>query len=470
MNNIENDKFQRELGDKLGRFREEPPEGMFERIEQTLLAGGLAGGAESPAEEPAKVIIPLWRRPLFRGVVASLAAASVCLAVILLGGRKELQELGVEQVATSQRVENTGVEAVVEPAEEIAVAEGQEAEVKAVPASVVTSKPTLMAVAERQTGQVLAVSAVEQGGLDGQMAVGHEEQSASSEQGEVTEPRSASEQKAPQGQTATRKSRSSRERLADAVGSRKNSNRRSDSELEEYWRGVLGEQEESRGGLKPLQVGIYTANLGFNRGDVQMDNVSNSQMLVKEQTELGGGSFLGPMMAQKEKVATLEHSMPVSVGVTVNYSLTDWLSLESGLLYTSYSSRGESAGMMSSYVRKRSMDYLGVPLNVRFDVVEYNGLTLYGSLGFTAELCVAAKDRLLLDGALNSVTTLTDFDRLTGSLNAVAGVNYNLFDNIGLFGEVGCSYWSVPDSYPENYRTIHPLSLATRLGLSYSFN
>ncbi len=467
MNNIENDKFQRELGDKLGRFREEPPEGMFERIEQTLLAGGLAGGAESPTEEPAKVIIPLWRRPLFRGVVASLAAASVCLAVILVGGRKELQELGVEQVALNEgaaksvgagsdeqsvgyHLENDAEEAT--PIEQ-EVASPQSRATKSI---VEEHKPTLMAVVEPIKAPVTVVSAEKNDGI--------EQESVTPEQTGVAE------QKVGPKQSNTSKRRSSRERLADAVGSRKNSNRRSDSELEEYWRGVLGEQEESRGGLKPLQVGIYTANLGFNRGDVQMDNVSNSQMLVKEQTELGGGSFLGPMMAQKEKVATLEHSMPVSVGVTVNYSLTDWLSLESGLLYTSYSSRGESAGMMSSYVRKRSMDYLGVPLNVRFDVVEYNGLTLYGSLGFTAELCVAAKDRLLLDGALNSVTSLTDFDRLTGSLNAVAGVNYNLFDNIGLFGEVGCSYWSVPDSYPENYRTIHPLSLATRLGLSYSFN
>lgn len=454
MNSIENDKLNQELGDKLACFREEPPEGMFERIEQTLLAGGFVAGAESPAEEPARVVVPLWRRPLFRSVVASLAAASVCLAVVLYGGRQRAEELKGEQpilaqespLAQEQELVATLESGEEKPSEEVAVAEQTKVVAARSPRRKAAVEPATVAevvVAAEAESEVVAV--VQE----------HSEQTA------------AEKKDNGEGKTTTKKS--TRERYAASLAARKNTSRRSGSELDEYWRGVLGEQDEPRG-PRPVQVALYTENLGIGRGDVQKSNVSNSQMLVREQSELGGGSFLGPMMAQKERTATLEHSMPVSVGVTVSYSLTDWLSLESGLLFASYSSRGETVGTMSSYVRRRTMGYLGVPLSVKMDVVEFNAITLYGSVGLMGEVCISAKDKIYLDGALNNVTALKEFDRFTTSFNAVVGVDYRLFDNVGLFGEVGCSYWSVPDSYPENYRTIHPLSLTTRVGLSYSFN
>ena len=246
--------------------------------------------------------------------------------------------------------------------------------------------------------------------------------------------------------------------------------RRSREELEEYWRSVIEEEPWDRGVEHPVQIALYTANMGLNRGDVQMDNLAHSQMLVQEQHQLGGGSYLGPMMSLQRRTANLEHSMPVTLGVTVSYSLTDWLSVDSGLLYTSLSSRGESEGAVSSYVCSRSMDYLGIPLALSVYFAEFDRLSLYGRLGLTGELCVSSKDKFYLDGNFNSDEQLSNQGALSLSFDAAAGVTYSLVGGLGLFGEVGCSYWNAPENYPENYRTLHPLSLTTRLGVRFTFN
>ena len=59
---------------------------------------------------------------------------------------------------------------------------------------------------------------------------------------------------------------------------------------------------------------------------------------------------------------------------------------------------------------------------------------------------------------------------LTFSLDAAVGASYALWGTMGLFGEVGCSYWMAPQGYAENYRTVNPLSLSTRFGLRFTFN
>jgi hypothetical protein len=201
-----------------------------------------------------------------------------------------------------------------------------------------------------------------------------------------------------------------------------------------------------------------------------MDNLAHSQMLVQEQHQLGGGSYMGPMMSSQRRTANLEHSMPVTLGVTVSYSLTDWLSVDSGILYTSLSSRGESEGAVSSYVCRRSMDYIGVPLALSAYFAEFDRFSLYGRLGITGELCISSNDAYYLDGNFNSQERLSNQGALSLSFDAAAGVTYALVGGLGLFGEVGCSYWNVPENYPENYRTLHPLSLTTRLGVRFTFN
>lgn len=425
-------KYKTELGDKLGRFREEPPEGMFERIEESLVASGVV--SREPAVEEVAPVLPLWRRPWFKGVAATLAAASVAIGLMVGLGDD------VEQMASQQNPGNVFMaKSTLVGIENMTAAEQPEVVV----AEVVT--PVQESVT---SGNVEFVA----------MASLDEVES------EPTLAQSTDEQEQTTSATKTKK-----ERKRVNVSSERRE-RRSREELEDYWRSVIEEEPRDRGLEHPVQLALYTANMGLNRGDVQMDNLAHSQMLVQEQHQLGGGSYMGPMMSQQRRTTNLEHSMPVTLGVTVSYSLTDWLSVDSGLLYTSLSSRGESEGTVSSYVCRRSMNYLGIPLALSAYFAEFDRFALYGRIGLTGELCVASNDKFYIDGNFNSEEQLSNQGTASLSFDAAAGVTYALVGGLGLFGEVGCSYWSVPENYPENYRTLHPLSLTTRLGVRFTFN
>lgn len=426
MKDILDDKLTQELGDKLRGFREEPPAGMFDRIEQTLMASGVVEPAS--AEKPAVMVVPLWRRTWVRGVAATLAAASLALAVMV-----GLRENMPEEIVVAEQMPNEEVPTPEIHTEEVVA---PEVEMLALQMAPKVSRPTVAKVADVEDVTTEEV-----------------EQTAT----EPTEERVAT--------AARREGRAKNSRTRQ-----RSSSRRSDGELEEYWRSFFTEEPRKRSLSHPTQVAIYASNLGFNQGHINVNNVANSSMLLTENNQLtAGGSYLSPMLVQPKAKSRLEHFMPVTVGVTVSYALNDWLSLDSGLLYTNLYSTSDTSGAVSDFARRRTIDYLGVPLAMSIYFADFDRLSLYGKLGGTAELCIGAKDKEFMDGVMTRKTKL-DVTPLTFSLDAAVGAGYALWGGFGLFGEVGCSYWLAPDDYPENYRTVHPLSLSIRAGLRFTFN
>ena len=420
------DKFAETLGDKLRALSEEPPVGMFDRIEQTLQKTSGVGD-----KEPKGVVVPLWRRSLVRGVAAAMVAA-VCALVVVVALRDNVSE-EVEILAEQITPQNEIV------AEEI-VAQSVTPEPERVVMSVArapkaTPKPVAQEIEVVDNSDV--VEAVE--------AVEESEQTPSEKRAQSTK----------------------RERRR---GNRNLSSRQNQQELENYWREVLAENDAQRGVAFPVEVELYAANFGFNNGHIERNNVANSPMFVKEQNATAeGSSYFSPSLVQPDSASNLEHFMPITAGVTVSFMVSDWLSVDSGLLYTNVYSKSATSGALSHYERRRTLDYLGVPLALSVYFANFDNLSLYGRLGCTAELCINAKDKTYMDGGLVQKYAL-DVPAFTLSLDAAVGATYSLWNGVGLFGEVGCAYWNAPMGYVENYRTVHPLSLSSRVGLRFTFN
>lgn len=433
MKDILDDKLTQEVGDKLRGFREEPPAGMFERIEQTLQASGVVKPATTPAvqSEPVKVV-PLWNRLWVKGVAATLAAAS--LAVALMVG---LRENMPEEVVVAQQMPPMEV-----PTPEIQATEAVEVEEVEMLAATIAPRVAKPMVAKVTMETMLIVEQVE-----------------------------SEKQTTPEGDPNQTTTISKKNKNTKTTRSRQRSSaRRSDAELEEYWRSIFTEEPRKRSLAHPTQVGLYASNLGFDQGHINSNEVVNSSMLLTDNNQLAsGGNYLAPTLVQPKPKSHLEHFMPVTVGVTVSYALGDWISLDSGLLYTNLYSTSDASGTISDFGRRRTLDYLGVPLAMSVYFADFDRLSLYGRLGGTAELCISAKDKEYMDGVMTKKTKL-DVTPLTFSLDAAVGAGYALWGGFGLFGEVGCSYWMAPDDYPENYRTIHPLSLSIRAGVRFTFN
>lgn len=413
------DKFAEALGDKLRALSEEPPVGMFDRIEQTLnTTSGVSRGA----------VVPLWRRSLVRGAAAAMVAAVFALVMVVTLRDNAPEEVAVlaEQVAHSNEL----TEEVV--------------------AQSITPEPERLAKSVAKAPKIIYAPVAQE------VVV---EENEEVEETAITESvQTPSEEKTP---TTKRERRR---------GNRKRSVRQNQQELEDYWREAMAANEGESGGSFPVEVELYAANFGFNNGNVERNNVANSPMFVKEQNATAeGSSYFSPSLVKSDSASNLEHFMPITAGVTVSLMVSDWLSVDSGLLYTNVYSRSDTSGALSHYERRRTLDYLGVPLALSVYFANFNNLSLYGRVGCTAELCINAKDKTYMDGGLVQKYTL-DVPAFTLSLDAAVGATYSLWNGVGLFGEVGCAYWNAPMGYVENYRTVNPLSLSSRVGLRFTFN
>ena len=84
-----------------------------------------------------------------------------------------------------------------------------------------------------------------------------------------------------------------------------------------------------------------------------------------------------------------EHHLPIRIGLSVAYALTDRLSISSGLTYTRLASDIKDASRESKYIGEQRLHYVGIPVNVSYKVASFRWLGLYGTAGVLAEKCVS---------------------------------------------------------------------------------
>ena len=425
------DKYDHILGDKLSGLREEPPADMFDRIEATLAAMAAAEGesAESAREEQPKVV-PLWRGGLWRTIGMSVAAAAVAVAV-MVGVRLEAPEVfapvelaSMPHLSAPTRLTTPSLPTPIE--NRVAAIAPAESQLIASHTPLTTATPEV---------EVLK-----------------------STTSEADDNQSTLEQSAPKSRTSTHRK------------SRRNRSRQEVESLENYWRENL--EQESSGGinlLRPSEIAVVATNVGFNNSDHISANIAQSQMVASERHNLGG-TYVNPLLQSQQQSAELKHFMPTTFGLSLGYTLSDYISIHTGLQFTFLHSESQTEAAVSRYEHRRSMDYVGIPIGLAIDLVEYNSFGLYTSLGIAADLNISATDGFYVDGSIVRTDAL-DVPLITLSAEALFGLEYNFWGNLGLYGEVGCTYRAINrENYPESYFTLHPFSFATRFGLRWSFN
>ena len=439
--NDKRDKFDELLGDKLSEMREMPSEGLFDRIEASLAA---LEAQPAVVVAPSKKVVPLWSRQWVRVSVAVAAAVALFVGVALFSE----QNMPAEQMAE-----------VVEMVQEETPGDQQSGdqqpqEPQSVTEYLAVMTPKSVAPQPQNNPAQMGVAAVDE-------VADNQNQPRSIEQNS---------------QTVAEKSREEAVKSATAATKRaaKRKQRRSNAEIEEYWRAVLGEEEEVQQHklFNLADVKLYATNLGFNHGHMQVNNLTNNEMLVSELAAEGSESVVLTtplfMKAKKETTSKLKHYMPVSAGLNLSWRLNDWLSLESGLIYTNLYSESDNAGRISTYRHIQNLHYMGLPVAATFEFVRLGEWGLYAKAGTTLEVCFAARQKTFIDRQLTTDQKLAT-EGLQIALNAAAGANYHLWNGLGLFAEAGVAYWTATKPQPASYRTEHPLGFSLMAGLRFSF-
>lgn len=168
-----------------------------------------------------------------------------------------------------------------------------------------------------------------------------------------------------------------------------------------------------------------------------------------------------------------EHHLPIRIGLSVAYALTDRLSISSGLTYTRLSSDIKDASRESKYIGEQRLHYVGIPVNVSYKVASSRWISLYGTAGVLAEKCVSGTtDEGYVENNTMKYTNTHDISSkpLQMSINAGVGIQFDFIDNVGIYAEPGLSYYFDDGSALQTIYKEKPLNFNLNVGVRFKLS
>lgn len=198
-----------------------------------------------------------------------------------------------------------------------------------------------------------------------------------------------------------------------------------------------------------------------------VEAVGSDDVIWADNPQLGIGIF-----NQGKSVKTeYKHRLPVRVGLNVAYRLTDRLSVESGVSYTRLSSDMKDGTKDNYSSSSQKLDYIGVPLNVKYRAFGYRRLSVYASAGLLTEKCVSGKTthEYVISGEKKKHEAEDVAEKPWQlSVNAALGAQLDVLRNVGVYVEPGVSYYFDDRSSLSTIYKEKPLNFNLNLGVRYT--
>ncbi len=168
------------------------------------------------------------------------------------------------------------------------------------------------------------------------------------------------------------------------------------------------------------------------------------------------------VLAGKETKKTAKHHQPLSMGVQVGFRLKSNLTLATGVVYTRANSEfyEEDGGGQSTTFQ--TLHYIGIPLNVIYDVWGTQRFHTYVTVGGEGDVNVkihTEKDGMKIEGKN---------DRMQWSANTSVGVQYDILPQLGIYVEPGVKYYFNNGSIVENTFKDKKLNFNFQFGLRWN--
>lgn len=176
-----------------------------------------------------------------------------------------------------------------------------------------------------------------------------------------------------------------------------------------------------------------------------------------------------PTTGIEQKSSESTYGLPVSFGAGVKVDLSDRWALGTGVNYTlltrkffgTYTLVGNDGSIkesVSSDIRN-VQQYIGIPLNIYFNMVRKDFMNFYAYAGGTVERCVSDKYDILnteyiYKGSVQGVQL---------SANAGIGVEFNIGKYLGLYLDPSIRYY-FDCGQPKSIRTAQPFMLGFEMG------
>lgn len=171
---------------------------------------------------------------------------------------------------------------------------------------------------------------------------------------------------------------------------------------------------------------------------------TNNQYIYGESATMT--SYFGPANLIEQHV---HHRQPVRVGLSLRYRLDERWGVESGLQYTHLSSDITTTVDGVTSITEQRLNYIGLPLNISYELWKNRNFGLYVSAGGTIEKQLEASPWQF-------------------SLNGAAGAEYKLSDIFSLYAEPGLGYYFNDGSSTPTIYQDRPLNFNLSFGLRFN--
>ena len=163
--------------------------------------------------------------------------------------------------------------------------------------------------------------------------------------------------------------------------------------------------------------------------------------------------------------STSTYGVPVSFGLGVRFYIAKRLSIGTGLDYSilTRTFTGKFSDVSGSVLH--TMHYIGVPVNLYYDVIGTDKVKFYVYGGAEAEYCLSNSYTLF---ASPNIVKRSPVSRPQFSVGAGLGVEFRLSDRLGLYLDPSARYY-FQCSQPKNIRTDKPFMADFDAGLRFNF-
>ena len=227
-----------------------------------------------------------------------------------------------------------------------------------------------------------------------------------------------------------------------------------------------------------VQAGVFGSGLmaqnvsQSGQAATHIASMMGSAPAIQTKSLSGGPTTFDPSIIGRNKPATTQNnhrqSARLGVGVKVNF-LPHW-GVESGLTFTTLNSTFETTRGNSTQIVERELHYLGIPLYLHFNALQWRRAGIYLAAGpmyeFTNETTESFSTRL--NGKLISSATDNTLQKdHRWSFNLDAGLQLEFMENNAIYIQPGFSYHFPQQVVPvdlQSYYTTRPASFNLTIG------
>ncbi|MFP3832652.1 porin family protein [Chryseobacterium sp. SIMBA_028] len=166
--------------------------------------------------------------------------------------------------------------------------------------------------------------------------------------------------------------------------------------------------------------------------------------------------------------ARIRHRIPVTFGLSLYYNLGKRWGIGTGLNYTKLASELHS-GTNANYIKgNQTVHYIGIPVQVNYNVIQKGKFTGYITGGALVEKQVAGSitTTYVVDDEVKETSKESiDHKPLQFSVNTAVGLQLKVINRLGVYAEPGIGYHFKDDNSPNTIYKEKPLHFNVKFGI-----